>query len=71
MLNGRKEARERAREVAVVQRSERTIAELLAKARLRHVQEPTPYSEREVEELEHQHRLALDLLERLRATAAR
>lgn len=71
MLNGRREARERARQVAVVERSERTIAELLVKARLRHAHEPTPYSGQEVEELEHQHKLARDLLEQLRTTAAR
>ena len=71
VLVGRKEARSRARELEVVERSERTIVDLLEKARLRHRQEPTPHSEREVQDLEHQRELALDLLEQLRKRSAR
>jgi hypothetical protein len=71
VLNGRKEARDRARQLEVVQRSERMIADLLEKARLRHRAEPTTHSEREIHELEHQHQLAVDLLEDLRTKLGR
>lgn len=67
MLKSRMRGRDRMRELEVVARSERTIGELLAKARLRHEEAPSPSSEREVEELEHQHKLAQDLLDELRA----
>ena len=69
MLSSRKEAGDADRQIEVAVRSEQMIARLLEKARLRSRRGATSDSEQAVAELERQHKLAVELLDRLRSTS--